>query len=298
MKVDIFKRVALFSLISIVLFASVGVSFAQMTPPEMLSNGRIDKQKGIGVTQNLGAQVPGDATFTNSSGQVVQLSQYFGKSPILLNLMYYHCKSTCTLETDNLLQSLNQMKVQGSNQDLVGKDVQAITLSINPQEGPTDSAQERQLVLSELTYPTAQKGWHFLTGDINNIQKVVTAVGFHYTLDQQNDLINHPAVLVLLTPTGLVSRYFFGATYPPAILHSSLAVAHANHIGHHVQEFLLGCFCLDPVTGKYSANILQLLRVLGGFTLLVVGGSFVVLSRRKSKFEKLADHAHEESINQ
>ena len=276
-------------------------AYGQITPPKMLTNGRIDKQVGVGVTQMLGNQVPGTISLTNSQGQPVQLSQYFYKTPILLNLMYYHCKATCTLETEDLMQSLEQMKGPGPNHDMVGPDVQVLTVSINPQEGPKDSQAERTKVLASLNYPSAAQGWHFLTGSYNSLQTLVTSVGFHYTYQKQQDLINHPAVMILLTPTGKISKYFFGAQYPPAELHASIAKAHLNKVGTKSIVLLLGCFCCDPVTGKYSANILQILRVLGTFTLLVVGGTFLVLSRRKNKYDHIfspSSHINEDSNNE
>jgi len=264
-------------------------AFAQMTPPVILSTGKIDKIAGVGIDQRLGNQVPLDATFTNSQGQQVQLSQYFGKRPVLLNLIFFRCKATCTLETEGLVDSFAKMTQLNKNHDIVGQDVDVLTLSINPIEGPTDSSAKRKEVLSALEYPQASSGWHFLTGDVANIQKVVSAVGFQYTLDQNRDLINHPAAIVMLTPQGKVSQYFFGSAYPVGSLHDAIALAGSNQVGKEKQEILLGCFCLDPATGKYSADINQILKVLGTLTLIVVAGGIFTLTRSKPKHSKRFD---------
>ena len=266
---------------------------AQMTPPDILGDGRIDKTKGVGVVQQVGSQVPGNAVFTDVNGRKVTLSQYFGKRPIVLNLMYYNCKATCTLITEGLLDSFAKMRESRTAHDLVGKDVDVITLSINPNEKPKDARKDKSEILSILDYPSASKGWHFLTGSMSNIQKVVSAVGFHYTLDRERNLINHPAVVVILTPTGKVSQYFFGSAYPEIPLHDAINLASKDLIGKKKQEILLGCFCIDPLTGKYTADVDRILKVFGSGFAVLVGASIFVMSRQKPKYE-LVDKLHKE----
>lgn len=266
------------------LLLTAGSGLAQMTPPARNPNGTIDKTKGIGVDQKLGAQVPLNLSFVDSNGQTVMLKDFFGKTPVILNLVYYRCKSVCTLEAQNLattVQKLDGLK----NVPHLGKDFQVLTISINPQENSQDSTQKKQQILSGLP-AAAGSNWHFLTGPQESIQKLVSAVGFHFTYDPQMDLINHPASLELVSPQGKVVQYFFGDTYPADQLTSALNKAKVNQVGQVADYRFFGCLCQDPITGKYSVNIFRVVQVFGTLTVLLIGGFvglWTVRSRHRAK---------------
>lgn len=256
----------------------------QMTPPARNPNGTIDKTKGIGVDQKLGAQVPLDLNFTESNGQTVNLRQFFGKSPVILNLVYFRCKSVCTLETENLAKTVQEMNGIRTAPH-IGKDFQVLTVSINPQETSQDATMKKGLILTGLN-AGSDSSWHFLTGSQDSIQKLVSAVGFHFTYEPQMDLINHPASLELISPQGKVIQYFFGDTYPADQLTAALSKAKVNKVGQQADYRFFGCLCQDPITGKYSLNIFRVVQVFGTLTVLLIGGFvglWTVRSRSRAK---------------
>ncbi len=260
------------------------VSMAQMAAPVRTPTGTIDKTKGIGVDQKLGAMVPLNLQFVNSKGQSVTLAQYFGKTPVILNLVYYRCKSVCTLEAQNLAATVQKLDAIKAAPHL-GKDFQVLTISINPQENSQDAQQKRNGILTGFS-PSQAAGWHFLTGTADSIQKLVTSIGFHFTYDPSTDLINHPASLELLSPQGKVAQYFFSDTYPPDKIAGALITAKGNKIGKKAQYVFFGCLCCDPITGKYSVNIFRVVQIFGTLTVLMIGGSvglWSVKNRHRAK---------------
>ncbi len=52
--------------------------------------------RGVGIDQNLNAQLPLETTFKDETGQTVRLGQYFRDKPVVLALVYYECPSSAT----------------------------------------------------------------------------------------------------------------------------------------------------------------------------------------------------------
>src|SRR6185503_12026669 len=102
-----------------------------------------------------------------------------------------------------------------------------------------------------------EAGWHFLTGPESAVRKVADVAGFHYAYDMQQDQFAHPAMLVVLTPDGHISRYLYGFEYKGRDLRLALVEASANKIGSATDQLLLLCYHYDPVTGKYTRSTMN-----------------------------------------
>ena len=68
----------------------------------------------------------------------------------------------------------------------------------------------------------AAKGWHFLTGDQKSIDALTQAVGFRYANDESQKQFAHASGIMLATPEGKLSRYFYGIEYAPKELRLSI----------------------------------------------------------------------------
>ncbi len=237
-------------------------AWGQMTPPVRNPDGTINKSQGLGIKQHIGAQIPLDDTFLNSQGQQVTLGQYFGKNPVLINLVYFNCKAVCTVEEQALLTSFAKMEKSTKLPLRIGADVTILTISINPTETPSMAASKKSQLLPNLDY-NAGPGWHFLTGSQQSIQKLVTSVGFEFTYDPQENLVNHPAALIVATPQGKVSQYFFGDDYPERPFSSAIVNASKNALGQKEDFIFFGCLSKDPKTGQYTVDINRSLEVVG-----------------------------------
>src|SRR5205085_10633720 len=53
--------------------------------------------KDVAIEQKLDVQVPPNLMFTDELGRPVKLSDYFGKRPLILALVYYECPMLCTM---------------------------------------------------------------------------------------------------------------------------------------------------------------------------------------------------------
>ena len=98
--------------------------------------------------------------------------------------------------------------------------------------------------------------------------------------EAKTKLFGHASGILLLTPDGRISRYFFGVDYPPSHVRLGLVDASAGKIGIPVDHILLFCYQYDPTKGLYSATILSVIRMGGVITLLCMAIGFVIFRRR------------------
>jgi protein SCO1/2 len=231
----------------------------------------------VGIDQKLNAELPLDLTFRDESGKTVRLGEYFDGKPVILALVYYECPMLCTQELNGLLRSLQNISLD------IGKQFNVVTVSFNPKETPGLAANKKKVYVGIYGRPGAAEGWHFLTGDEDQIQRLTNAVGYHYAFDPVADQYAHATAIMVVTPQGKLSRYFYGIDYPSRDLRLSLVEASNNKIGSPVDEVLLYCYHYDPATGKYGLIVSNVLRLAGSITIVLLGGLIWILFRQERK---------------
>ncbi len=241
---------------------------------------------GVRVDQKLNDYIDLNLPFVDAKGNNVKLEQYFHKRPVVMLLLFYECAGVCTDELNNLLAS-----VKGFKRDNVGDTFDVLLVSIDPREGPQLAAAKKQTYVDLYEggakvsgRKNTDKGWHFLTGKEENIEKLANEVGFVYTRDPKTGNITHPAALMILTPSGRLSRYFITTEYPQQILLSAIRDAKEEKIGvKDDRPFFLACINIDPLTGQRSLNVLNAVRTLGILTLIGLAGAVVVWNIKAKK---------------
>jgi protein SCO1 len=239
------------------------------------SNQKISIFDKVGLDQRLNQQIPLDLTFMDEEGRPVQLRQYFGSKPVLLTLVYYQCPMLCSQVLNGVAGALN-----GIVRFNVGRDFDVLTVSFDPRDTPKDAAESKQTYLGRYRRPGAAAGWHFLTGKKEQIEALTSAVGFRYAWDPAIQQYAHASGIMLLTPDGRLSRYFYGIEYAPRDIQFGVIEASQGKIGNVVDKVLLYCYHYDPAKGKYGAVVFNILRISALATLLVLGGFMVIMFRR------------------
>jgi len=240
--------------------------------------------QGVGIDQKLDTQVPLDLTFRDEAGRTVPLSTYFqGKKPVILALVYYECPMLCTQILNDLESSLKAVSFNP------GRDFEVVSVSFDPKDTPDIAASKKQLLLKRYGRPNTSNGWHFLVGDQPNIKTLTDAVGFHYKYDPATQQFAHASGIMILTPDGHLSRYFYGLEYAPRDIRLGLVEASQNKIGSPVDQILLFCYHYDPSTGKYGALVMRIVRVSGARFVLVCG-TFLWIVFRREKARPIVRH--------
>ncbi len=211
----------------------------------------------VGIDQRLNNQVPLDLVFRDELGQEVKLGNYFGQRPVILSLVYYDCPMLCTQVLNGLVGSMKALKFN------VGREYEVVTVSFDAREKPELAREKKAGYMVRYGRAGAEQGWHFLTGDEASIKALTESVGFRFAWDDETKQFAHASGIMILTPEGRVSRYFYGVDFAPRDVQLGLVEASNNKIGSPVDQILLYCYHYDPQTGKYGFVIMNVMRVLG-----------------------------------
>jgi protein SCO1/2 len=245
--------------------------------PDPSPQNRPPALRDVGLDQRIGERIPLDLPFRDESGRTVALSEYFGSKAVILTLNYYECPMLCTLELKGLTAALKTMSLQPD------RDFRIVTVSINPKETPALAAGKKAVHVRDYGRPGAQAGWHFLTGEPGSIRRLAEAVGFRYSLDEETGQYAHAAGIMVLTPDGRLSRYFYGVEFSPRDLRWGLVESSMGRIGSVVDQVLLFCYHYDPATGRYGMAALSTMRWAGAATALALAAGVALALRREKR---------------
>jgi len=232
----------------------------------------------VKIEQRLNEQVPLDLQFKDETGRTVELRQYInGTKPVILSLVFYKCPMLCNQILTGLLGSLRSQSFD------VGREFEVLTVSFDPRETPEMASEKKQAFIERYNRPGAAAGWHFLTGDQENIRRLTDSAGFLYNYDEKTNQFAHASGIMVLTPEGKLSRYFYGIEYNPRDLRFGLIEASGNKIGSAVDQLLLYCYHYDPANGRYGPAVMTIMQIGGVVTVVGMGIWLLMLRRRTGK---------------
>ena len=285
------QRILLILISAIFACSAVKPSFAQMASgpatagykqePGIVSTALPTALRSIGFDQNIDQLLPLDTTFRNEAGATVRLGDYFGRRPVVMVFAYYDCPMLCTQVINGLSSALGVMNLNP------GKDFEIVTVSFNPRDTPASATAKKAVYLERYTRPGAAEGWHFLTGDQPQIDRLTQAAGFRYAWDADTKQFAHPSGVIVLTADGRLSKYLFGIEYGPRDLRLGIVEASAGKVGTPADALLLYCYHYDPMTGKYGLVIMRAVRMAGAATVLAIGAFIIVMVRRERQPKNL-----------
>ncbi len=238
----------------------------------------------VGLDQRLNTQLPLTLQFKDEEGRTVRLGDYFGKRPVILTLAYYECPMLCTQVLNGVASAIGVLKFS------VGQEYEIVTVSFDPRDTPERARAKKASYIERYNRPGAEAGWHFLTGNSREISALTRAVGFRYAYNASVGQFAHASGIMVATPEGRLSHYFYGIEYWPRDLRLALIEAADRKIGSPVDDVLLYCFHYDPASGRYSLAVMTVVRIAGVLT-LVAGGTAIVLMRRRERHESLPRNA-------
>ncbi|MEX1039296.1 MAG: SCO family protein [Pirellulaceae bacterium] len=244
--------------------------------------------QGLDVQEHLNDPLPLDLTFTNDGGQSVRLGDYFeSDKPVILSLNYSNCPMLCRLQLNGLVEALKEIQLTA------GQDYQVVSISIDPLEPASRAQETKEKYLRMYDRAGSGDGWNFLVGRKDAIDTVAQATGFQYRYLSDRKEYVHPAVFMLCSPRGRISRYVYGVTFDPATLRLSLVEASEGKVGTTLDRFLLFCFQHDETTGRYGPMARNQMKVGGGITvaLLLLGLIPYWLRTRKPKAARQAEES-------
>jgi protein SCO1/2 len=234
--------------------------------------------KKIDVVERLGGRIPLDLRFTDETGSQVRLGDYFASDrPVILVLGYYRCPMLCNLVFNGLADAVQQLDLRLADQYTI------ITVSIDSVETPQLAAAKKANYVKSMSRGDSLTGWHFLVGEAGQSRALAEAVGFKYYWDEQSKQWAHPALVTLLSPDGVISRYLYGVEFPVRDLRLGLLEASEGKIGNTVDRIILYCYHYDPEAGGYVVFAENVMRLGGVATVILLGALLVFLWVREHR---------------
>lgn len=231
----------------------------------------------VGYEQKLGDKVPLDLRFVREDGADVSLGDCVGGKPTILILGYYRCPQLCGEVFAGVLDAARLMRGY-----TIGKEFNVVCVSFDPKEHPDLALPKKRHFVAEYGRKEADEGWRFLTGKKDAIDQLAAAVGLSYEFDKMLKEYNHPSGIIIVTPEGTIARYFPGIEYldrgdngqltadPTKTLRLSLVEAGEGQIGSFSDRAFLTCYRYVPHQGKYSLQVVAIMRTGGFLTLLLI----------------------------
>ena len=236
--------------------------------------------KKVDIEQKLNGQIPLDLKFRDEAGREVALGDYFktGK-PVVLSLVYYECPMLCNQILNGEVGAFQMLSFTP------GREFEAVTVSFDERERPELAAKKKETYLKRYRREGSDAGWHFLTGDKASIDALAQSVGFRFVWDEQSRQFAHASALMVATPQGRLSHYFYGIEYAPRDLRLAFVEASEGKVGSPVDSLLLFCYHYDPAAGRF-APVMGVLRVAGVLTVFGLVGLILYLVRKTRRREE------------
>jgi protein SCO1/2 len=238
---------------------------------------------GVGFEQRIGARLPLATALVDAAGGRHALGEFFHGKPVVLYFGYARCPQLCSVVADGTVAALRQIK------PTVGSDLAVISLSIDPSETLAENNQRETDAVRRYGHAGSSAGWHFLTGSEAAIRAIADAAGFHYTYDPRSKQYAHPSGFLVVTPDGVVSRYFLGVDFVPTEVAQSLARAANGQTGQSVVDLLLLCFRGGVIGGRYGAIIWRTLSMAVVLTVLALAGGIAWMLRNEWRTRAAAE---------
>jgi protein SCO1/2 len=238
----------------------------------------------IGIEEHLGDQINLELKFKDEKGEDVVLGKYFKEKPVFLLLIYYECPTLCSLHLNSLMTTFKELEWN------IGDKYDLVAVSIDPDESPKLAQKKLDSYLKEYGRPETRDGWHFLTGEEDNIKELASQIGFKYAWDPREQQWAHTAAGYILTPEGKISFYHYGLQIEKKVLRLSLVEAANHKIGTLMDRALLFCLQYDPTKKTYAFYAYNVMRLGGIITILFLS---IFLFRFWKKENKTQDKGND-----
>lgn len=244
------KKILLLLVISLNIFAS----------DANLDNESVKKEEvKVGVYERLGEIASVNSIFTTETGEKKTIKELMNGRSTIVSLNYYKCPGICTTQFAAVASLVERL-------DVPLDQFQVLTLSIEPKDTPQDALdKQRTFFDSMILKPNFPKDkWRFLVGEQKNITEFANSVGIKYKKQVDKDgKINylHPGTLVVLSPSGKITRYIYGLSYSQFDVQLALVEADEGRVNATRVQALKLCFAYDATAKKY---IFQWEKIVGG----------------------------------
>jgi len=280
----VFKNVSFFSTNLILLFALiVSANFAFSYEPKVQTVTSTDlpvEMENVGIKEKLGHKLDLNLSFTDSDGSTVRLKDFFdGKTPVIISPVYFSCPGLCNFHLNGLTEGLKGLDWT------IGNQFKVLSISFDSKETPEVAAKKKTNYLNVYGRADAGNGWHFLTGDGQNVKAFTSQVGFGYKWIEEKKEWSHASAAIIVSPDGTLTRYLPGIMFQPKDLRLAINEATQGKVGTFVDALVLYCFQYNPHVSQYTIYAFNLVKLAAALMVVVLLIWLIPVWRRARKEE-------------
>ncbi|MCG8618825.1 MAG: SCO family protein [Desulfobacterales bacterium] len=232
--------------------------------------------KSVRVEEKLGDYIDFSAVFKDEKNQPVDLKTVFDK-PVVILPVYFMCTSICNFLQAELANVLNL------TEEIPGHDFNVVSVSFSDDEDASHARTSKRNYLNLVKREINADNWYYLTGDRENILRLMDSLGYYFVKKKKNFYI-HPNAMIVLARDGKIIRYLYGPDFLPFDVGMALSEARKGEPGISIKRGVLSfCFDYDPENKTY---VFKMFRITGTAILILVVGFVVFLiapSKRKRR---------------
>lgn len=202
------------------------------------------------------AQKVADVEIFDAQGKYAPLSSYIQGKPLIIVPVYTKCASLCGLINHGVYKAVKDLGT-------LGQDFNMLSFSFD------SSDQFHDLKFYEELWKMDGKHWQTTSASYENIQKLLQSIGYEYDYLPQTKEFNHPAILVVISPNGKISRFIYGLN--PSKKDIELAVMEAMAEKSRpglFKGFYLRCFGYDPLLKTYKVDWRFIISTTAGLLMI------------------------------
>jgi protein SCO1/2 len=238
--------------------------------------------EGVGIDAHRGQEIPRDLVFKDEAGTDVLIGSYFdGSRPVLLNFVYHECPMLCSLMLAEFTKTLAELEQEEGW--IPGREFEVVTVSFSATELPDLASRSKDKYIAQLGSDEAAAGWHFLTGSDESIQGLADAFGFGFKWVEQSQEFAHPAALMFLSGSAVITQYIQGMTFPAREVRLAIVEASEGRVGSTADKIFLFCYRYDSQANSYVADAWNMMRAAGLLTLVLLAGFLFAFWRRERR---------------
>lgn len=259
----------------ILFFSLCAINLSVFAAPNLTAE---DITSGVDIIPRQGHQISHELQFTDSNGKTVLLSEYFqNERPTVISMVYYSCPLLCSMLTDGKIDVINNQIGK-----VIGEDFNVVSISFDPEDSIETSSAFREKHLPRISVE-GKENWAFLTGTKDMIDALLDDIGYKVMFIPTQGEYAHPSGLVIIRPDGKVSRYLNGMQFPPFDLKMSLIEAKTQEKISLLERGLLFCYSFDPDANSYTIEVLNLMKVAGIMTVIILALWIRFFIRRENR---------------
>lgn len=218
-------------------------------------------------------------TFLDQNGRRVSLDDFKG-NPLLISLVYTSCYHTCSVITRALASVVKKARDAFGNERFT-----VVTIGFDP---PFDTPKAMSYFARQ--QGVSEKNWHFLSGDVATLQRLITNIGFSYLPSPKG--FDHVVQTTVVDAKGVVYRQVYGEIIQtPQLLEPlkelifGVSPPTESSIETLVRRVRLFCTTYDPSSDAYRFDYSLFVGLFIGAAIIFSTGFFLFREMRRAKKE-------------